>query len=311
MVGLLRKFIKEELAWNYWVRRPRNSLVRDVGSEIADKRRVEFDPAAQDFLQGAKELSYDIEQANSIDELEDIVFGWGVSADEVIADYTEFERYIESGDIKNVKRMLLQGVEHWKRQMIGNAVGNGMDYAALDAWTPDGTGVGERLGEAYPSRENQINAFHAINKEMVSKRGKKIREKTILMWTTIDRGTVKSRKGTTYNRRLLRAIPINMEGKPLAWVFENEFIHDSDLKVLLSAIKKSPTIKGNSIRLQKLAPEVFTRLIYDVIDEKFDKIKNDYIESFQGALSIAEPESRGALSPVTGADSGLAIIDDE
>lgn len=466
MSNILRQFIKEELVWNYWVRRPRNSLVRDVGAEIADKRRLEFDPAAQDFLEGVKELAHDIKQANTLDELEDIVFGWGVSAEEVIADYTEFERYLEAGDVENIKRMLLQSVEHWKREMVGGAVQNGMDYAALDAWTPDGTGVGERLGEvnrselgaikrelqkgtkqrllkpglsfgrtdipdvsayettydisdvdaelqhiatseqmsvagvrktieqalrkvrfmlqasahetkqlfdaaleeyrneivkkrklpqedidfimsdeaipgivsspvfrrimsrkvvramrfktranerlreAFISQEDWKNASSASTM-MNTKRDKKIREKIILMWTVIDRGTVKSRKGTTHNRRLLRAIPINMHGEPRAWVFENEFVHDSDLKVLLSAVKKSPTIRGNEIRLQKLPNKVFERLIYDVIDEKFDKIKKDYIESFQGALSIAEPEPRGALSPVTGTDSGLAITDDE
>ena len=137
MMSLLEKFIREELTWSYWMRRPRNNQAGDISAEIEQQRADRFGPVAEDFDEIVSTLLHRIEVANTVEALEDALIKHGINAYEVVADGTMLDRAHEEGDVEELKRQILDGVETWAREKLQGAAQGNFDVHSLQTGIND------------------------------------------------------------------------------------------------------------------------------------------------------------------------------
>lgn len=137
MMSLLEKFIREELTWNYWMRRPRNNQVGDVSAEIEQQRADRFAPVAEDFDDIVDTLYHRIEVASTVEALEDAMLKHGINAYDVVADGTMLDRAHEEGDVEELKRQILAGIETWAQEKLQGAAAGNFDVHALQTGIND------------------------------------------------------------------------------------------------------------------------------------------------------------------------------
>lgn len=128
---VLKNFIKEELVWNYWLRRPRNNIIRNVGSELEGERKRIFDDAVSGFEKFIADVKHSINIASSIHDLEDRLISFGIDAYDVAQDVTVFEDSVNNNDLPNVKLQLVNGIDSWKNKMVKNSRRDGYNFHNL------------------------------------------------------------------------------------------------------------------------------------------------------------------------------------
>jgi|15BtaG_2_1085339.scaffolds.fasta_scaffold01021_11 hypothetical protein len=131
MSDILKKFINEELVWNYKMRGPKTNNQGDVRAEIEDVRSSTFDSAKTDFAAGIEKLNHDITVATDKTELEDIFGRWGIDAYDIVHDTTEFDRAADEENLEEMKRMIMQGLGKWVKEKTEGLAGDGFNYASL------------------------------------------------------------------------------------------------------------------------------------------------------------------------------------
>lgn len=127
----LRRFIREELTWNYWLRRPRNNQVKGLGQDIEASRADTFKPVADDFQQVIRSLEHAIKTGSSVHDIENAVVGMGLDAYEIVSDVTSFEQAVVQRDVAEVKRQLLGGLKSWASQIVKNTAEDNYNYSTL------------------------------------------------------------------------------------------------------------------------------------------------------------------------------------
>ena len=104
------------MKWNYWVRRPRNSMMPDVSDELRDQRVGRFNDVAQSFKAQVDALEHAVIVATTMDELEDALAATNVDAYDIVADESQFEDAVRAGDVEGAKRQLRVGIKGWARE---------------------------------------------------------------------------------------------------------------------------------------------------------------------------------------------------
>lgn len=130
-MNTLRRFIREEMVWNYWLRRPRNNQVKGLGQDIETSRADTFKPVADDFQQVIRGLEHAIKTGSSVHDIENSVVAMGLDAYEIVTDVTEFERAVVAKDVAEVKRQLLSGLTAWASQIVKNTAEDDYNYSTL------------------------------------------------------------------------------------------------------------------------------------------------------------------------------------
>lgn len=94
---MLRQFIREELTWNYWLRRPRED--RNL------KSLVQPDPGYD-----RESLIRALQYAGSEKKILDALVKHNVDASDVLSDPLQFSRYLRDGDIAAARNLLLKSL---------------------------------------------------------------------------------------------------------------------------------------------------------------------------------------------------------
>ena len=128
---ILRQFIREEMTWNYWLRRPRNNQIKGLGQDIEDSRADTFKPVADNFQHVIRGLEHAIKTGSSVHDIENSVVGMGLDAYEIVSDITAFEQAVVKKDVAEVKRQLLSGLQSWASQIVKNTAEDGYNYSTL------------------------------------------------------------------------------------------------------------------------------------------------------------------------------------
>ena len=139
MKKVLKEFINEALneksgrdvPWNYWMRRPRNNQVRDLGNDIEDIRRDVFEPVADSFEEEVGDIRHSISLAHSISSVEDILYKKGLNVWDIVVDTTAFQNALDNEDIGEVKRQITQGIDKWGNEAVKNAEHDDFSIATL------------------------------------------------------------------------------------------------------------------------------------------------------------------------------------
>ena len=128
---VLRKFIREtlqehvpagrDIPFNYWVRRPRNTLVKGLGDDIEDVRRSVFEPVADSFEEEVGHIKNSVWSAASVNSLLDRIARKGLDVEEIVVDITEFQTAVDNDDLPEVKRQVMQGLGKWSQEAIKGA----------------------------------------------------------------------------------------------------------------------------------------------------------------------------------------------
>lgn len=129
-MSVLKRFIHEELTYNYWLKRPIDSMP-DVADSIADTRADVFASVSDDFEELVTKLRHDIETARDIGSMEDVLERAGFDAYDIVADVTLFDRAAEIDDIETVRREILKGVEREAGERLRGAEDDGHDTSTL------------------------------------------------------------------------------------------------------------------------------------------------------------------------------------
>lgn len=141
-MSLLREFIQlflekgshppgRDIPFNYWVRRPRNTLIRDLGDDIEQNRSDIFDEVSGSFDEVVKNLRHKISISNSITDLEDKLLKKGIDAWEIVVDVTQFQSALDNNDLPEVKRQITQGLDKWAQEAVKNAEHDDFSFSTL------------------------------------------------------------------------------------------------------------------------------------------------------------------------------------
>lgn len=114
---ILREFIREELTWNYWMRRPRNNLIPDVSDELEDRREKSYPSASKDLQGDIHRLKQSLASAIDIDGMMHAIADFGEEAKEMADDPAALSRAIRNNDIEEARRQFISGVERWEIEM--------------------------------------------------------------------------------------------------------------------------------------------------------------------------------------------------
>lgn len=134
----LKKFINEELTWNYWMRRPRNNQVRGAGPEIEATRRKQFDEIVLEFDKAIKDVIHLVKSSATIEDLENALERCGIDAYDVVADITVFDNAASEKDVIEARRQIIIGLPKWKIEMIKGCRQNGYDTGILQQFINQG-----------------------------------------------------------------------------------------------------------------------------------------------------------------------------
>lgn len=139
---LLCEFINEEIAFNYWMRRPRNSKSPDVSAEIETQRQAVFDQVSDDAKTRVDALRHTITTSMSIKQMMGAVRSFGDSIEDSI-DPAMLKRAIDDDDVDEVRRQLISGLERWEVETMKWSEHNNYDTSSLVGHpmrTPNGGG---------------------------------------------------------------------------------------------------------------------------------------------------------------------------
>lgn len=90
-------------------------MMPDVSDELRDQRIGRFNDVAQSFKARVDALEYAVVVATTMDELEDALAATTIDAYDIVADESQFEDSVRSGDIEDAKRQLRAGIKDWSR----------------------------------------------------------------------------------------------------------------------------------------------------------------------------------------------------
>lgn len=111
---IIRLLLREELVWNYWMRRPKDDMgIGDVSQSIDVQRKLVHDSFADDFEQHGNELMHALEVASDIRSLENELTSRHIDVYELVPDAIEFDRCVEHDDVEGVRAQLIGAVQSW------------------------------------------------------------------------------------------------------------------------------------------------------------------------------------------------------
>lgn len=146
---LLQNFISlllnEDRAFTYWLRRPRASAIPDVSDEIEQQRRAAFESTKDDVSVDLGRLKHTLASSTSIKQLIAAIEDMGESAIDVALDPTLFAQAVKKGDIDEVRRLLIAGLEKWKDEMLKWSEQNDYDTSSLAGHPMRDVGMGGNM----------------------------------------------------------------------------------------------------------------------------------------------------------------------
>jgi hypothetical protein len=134
MLETLKRFIREELVWNYWLRRPRNNQVKGAGPRIQQWRRDMYEPVADTFEEEVGQIRHAVWTATGVHDLEDRLLRKGLDAYEIAADPTLFQQAYERNDVAEMKRQVINGLERWAREVLKNTEDDDFNVSTLQGF---------------------------------------------------------------------------------------------------------------------------------------------------------------------------------
>lgn len=135
----LRQFIREEIVWNYWMRRPRNVNNVDANTNIETQRSSIFADVVIDFKKMIKSIEHTIKTSTSISDIENSLIRVGLDAYEIVSDTTVFDDAVIDKDVDEVKRQLIAGLKVWSPQIIKNTMDDNYNYSTLQNFLDQNT----------------------------------------------------------------------------------------------------------------------------------------------------------------------------
>lgn len=128
-----------ELKWDYWKNHPRNNELGDVSGDIEDRRRSTYADVADDFDGRIDAAQKHIDDADSVGSLEDTLDDLDIDAYDIVADPTQFDTDVQSGDVGRVKSALGQGLRRFSRETLKSSEQNDFDTHPLMKVTSPGS----------------------------------------------------------------------------------------------------------------------------------------------------------------------------
>lgn len=113
-MSLLKQFIQEVYVFNYWMRRPRNSIPPDLSNPLEQDRSNRYQDAVLDFGDRVKQLEQAISNANSMQELHLNLHSFDVDPLDLVADPSVFD----TDDYVLIKNSMLVGLDRWHKKML-------------------------------------------------------------------------------------------------------------------------------------------------------------------------------------------------
>lgn len=127
----LRRFIREELTWNYWMRRPRNNMVGDVSDRIETQRQATWGDEADDFRSRAEALKHDVEVAHDIQGILSSMEDRGFDPYEVVEDMTDYGIAMEKRDVESVRDAVLRGLDRYVGSTLSSSSSDSYDTSPM------------------------------------------------------------------------------------------------------------------------------------------------------------------------------------
>ncbi len=116
----------------------------EFSDDIGDKRKTEFDAAAQRFTGAVNQLRKDLSLARTFDRIDELIMDF-VGGDEqhyseIVGDEGTLRSLARKGEMQKALGVISSNIELWSRKRLGVAAGTDMDAEMLSKF---GTGTVE------------------------------------------------------------------------------------------------------------------------------------------------------------------------
>jgi hypothetical protein len=130
-VKLLKTFIKEELMFRYWLRRPRSNAVVDVSDEIEDQRRDVFNSTIDDVHTNVERMRHRLNTSTTVQQMKDAVSEFDERLCDIVDDQAELSRAIKLDDVDAVRNQLISSLKKWEIETTKWSMNNNYDTSTL------------------------------------------------------------------------------------------------------------------------------------------------------------------------------------
>ncbi len=143
--NLIRQFIfailsegsGRDIPFNSWLRRPKNNYTKDLGADLELNRQQEFERVEQDFHKKVEKIQHDVKMADSISEIDNMIYEIGIDIWDVVTDSTMFQSALDKKNIKEVKRQITQGLDKWAEEALTNTRNDNFNISTLTGFLDD------------------------------------------------------------------------------------------------------------------------------------------------------------------------------
>lgn len=106
----LKHFIREELTFTYWLRRPRNNLLPDYSQALDDMNDKSIELAKGDRALELRSVKHDIDTATTITDVQRIINDARINVYDIIDDEISFDAAVRDNDVAKVKQLIIKSL---------------------------------------------------------------------------------------------------------------------------------------------------------------------------------------------------------